>query len=440
MKDMQIEYLPLDSLTPYEKNARKHGDFDVGIIKKSIEEFGFNDPIAVWGKKNIIVEGHGRLLAARELGMDKVPVIHLDHLTDEQRKMYALEHNRSAEMSVWDMDVLMDELKSLEDDFDLNELGFTEFLDDFTDDDPQVEEDNFEPILPDEPFSKTGDIFVLGDHRLMCGDSTSEHDLESLLGDESVDLVYTDPPYNVNVENADGMTIENDNLEEDTFREILHNAFKNASRFMKDGCAFYCWHGDSERVNFQLALEEYGLIVKQCLIWVKNSFNFGRQDYKWQHEPCLYGWKAGAGHYFAPEFNHPTVIEQGLDVDSMKKEDLVKFCKDLLALIKPSVYHENKPVKNDLHPTMKPIVLCGDMIHNSSRKKDIVLDLFGGSGSTLIACEQLGRYCRMMEIDPQYVDVIVKRFIRYVGSSRDCYLIRNGERQDLPKDWTTLLD
>lgn len=433
---LEFEYLPIDSLKPYEKNARKHNDLDVSIIKKSIEQFGFNDPIGIWGEDNIIVEGHGRLMAAKELGMSEVPVIRLDHLNDQQRKMYALEHNRSAEMSTWDLDTLSEELESLGNDFDLSGLGFSEFMDIEDDSDVELQDDDFDPIVPDEAISQLGDIYILGRHRLMCGDSTSSDDLQKLLDGKRIDLLYTDPPYNVNIENSEGMTIANDNLSNDSFKELLSAAFANVSGFMNDGASFYVWHGDSERVNFQQCLESNNLFVKQCLIWVKNGINFGRQDYKWQHEPCLYGWKDGAGHYFVPEYNHSTVIEDKLDLDKMKKEDLKRLCESLLADNYPTtVIHENKPLKNDLHPTMKPVVMCGDMIHNSSRKSSIVCDLFGGSGSTLIACEQLGRSCYMMELDPKYVDVIIKRYIKFVGSADGCSLIRFGKVQDLPKDF-----
>lgn len=433
---LEFEYLPVNSLKPYEKNARKHTDFDVGIIKKSIEQFGFNDPIGIWGKDNIIIEGHGRLLAAKELGMTEVPVIRLDHLTNEERKMYALEHNRSAELSTWDMDTLMSELDDLKG-FDLEGLGFTEFMlgeeDDGVDD---LHEDDFEPIVPDEPFSKSGDLYILGDHKLLCGDATNDDDVNRLLGADDIDLYYTDPPYNVDVHNSEGKTIANDNLEEGTFVEILRNAFRNAAQHMKPGASFYVWHGDFGRVNFQLSLEEFNLVVKQCLIWVKNSFNFGRQDYKWQHEPCLFGWIEGGAHYFVPEFNHPTVIEDKLDLDKLSKAELKDLCKQFLdAGIPSTVFRENKPRKNDLHPTMKPVVMCGQMIHNSSRKNDVVYDSFGGSGSTMIACQQLKRKCRMMELEEEYVDVIVKRFVKSFGKDVDCYLIRDGQRMDIPSNF-----
>ena len=231
-----------------------------------------------------------------------------------------------------------------------------------------------------------------------------------------IDCLFTDPPYNVNVENSEGMTIENDNLENDDFVNLLDRAFDNACSVLKLGGTFFVWHGDSERVNFQLCLEKNNLIVKQCLIWVKNGFNFGRQDFKWQHEPCLYGWKPGAAHFFVPEYNHPTVIEDSIDFNKMKKEQLIELCKNLVEIKVPTtIIHENKPIKNDLHPTMKPIIMCSNLIKYTTRKNENVLDLFGGSGSTLIACEQLNRNCYMMEYDPKYVDVIIDRWEKLTG-------------------------
>ena len=415
--ELKIEYLPVDSLKPYDKNARKHESLDIDAIVSSIQDFGMNDPIGIWSKDNIIVEGHGRLLACKKLGMKEVPCIRLDHMSDEERRAYALAHNKTAELSSWDFDKLKEELDSLNDLFDMDSFGF-----EIEEEDSDVEEDNFDPVVPDEPNSKLGEIYKLGDHYLMCGDSTSFDDVTNLLrasGSDDpldVDLFYTDPPYNVNVHNSEDMTIANDDLDDEDFKKLLDKAFENASIVMKPGGAFYVWHGDSERVNFQTYLERYNLFVKQCLIWVKNGFNFGRQDYKWQHEPCLYGWKYGDGHYFVPEYNHSTVIEDSLDLEKMKKDDLKKLCESLLAVSVPStVIHEDKPLKNDLHPTMKPLAICGLMIHNSSRKGDVVLDLFGGSGSTLIACEQLGRSCYMMELDPAYVDVIIERWEKFTG-------------------------
>jgi DNA modification methylase len=250
----------------------------------------------------------------------------------------------------------------------------------------------------------------------MVGDSTNIDDVKKLMNGSKADLLYTDPPYNVNVSNSEGMTIENDNMDNESFRNFLNLAFMCASESLKEGAPFYVWHADSETVNFRTQCEENGLMVKQTLIWVKNGFNFGRQDYKWKHEPCLYGWKEGAGHYFIEEYNHPTVIEDEVDLEKMSKEQMKRMLEEILAEpIPTTIIHENKPLKNDLHPTMKPLQMCGDMIRNSSLKGEIVLDLFGGSGSTMMACEQLGRNCYMMEYDPKYADVIIERWEELTG-------------------------
>lgn len=235
-------------------------------------------------------------------------------------------------------------------------------------------------------------------------------------GGRLIDLFFSDPPYNVNVENSDGLTIQNDNLPPEEFERIINDAFKNASRVMKPGGVFFIWHPDSGRPLFQRCLENNKLTVKQCIIWVKNGFNFGRQDFKWQHEPCLFGWKERAGHYFIAEFNHSTVIEDKIDINKLTKDELKKLVEELLEENIPStVIHENKPLKNDLHPTMKPIKMCAELIRLTSRKSEYVLDLFGGSGSTLIACEQLGRKCLMMEMDPFYASVILDRWEQFTG-------------------------
>lgn len=280
----------------------------------------------------------------------------------------------------------------------------------------EVVDDNFVEVIPEEPKSKPGEVYQLGNHRLMCGDSTNEEDVAKLMNGIKADLLFTDPPYNVNVSNSQGMTIENDNMDNESFKEFLSKAFKCASASLKLGGAFYVWHADSETVNFRTQCNENELLVKQTLIWVKNSFNFGRQDYKWQHEPCLYGWKEGAGHYFVEEYNNPTVLEDELDLDKMKKEDLKKMLEEILENHPAtSIIRENKPLKNDLHPTMKPLKMCGELIRHSCKPGEVVLDLFGGSGSTLITCEQLDRTCYMMEYDPKYADVIIDRWEQFTG-------------------------
>lgn len=406
---MQIELINIDEIIPYENNAKLHPEEQIEQIKKSILEFGNNDPIAI-DKNNVIVEGHGRLLALKELGYKEIEVIKLGHLTEEQRKAYTLIHNKLTMNTDFDIEILESELASIniidmtDFDFDLDiEMEETTIEDDY-----DVEE-KLERI--EEPKSKPGDIYQLGEHRLMCGDSTSLEDVKKLMNEDKADLLLTDPPYNVNISNSDGMTIENDNMSDENFKQFLNAAFKNASASLKNGGAFYIWHGDSETVNFRNACEDNDLSVRQCLIWVKNGFNFGRQDYKWKHEPCLYGWKDGASHYFIDEYNNPTVIEDNLNIDLLKKEELKKLVEELLSdRVPTTIIHEDKPLKNDKHPTMKPINLLSFQIKNSSKKEEIVLDLFGGSGSTLICAEQLNRKCYMMEYDPKYVDVIIDRW------------------------------
>lgn len=411
---MQIELINIDEIIPYENNAKLHPKEQIEQIKKSILEFGNNDPIAI-DKNNVIVEGHGRLLALKELGYEEVEVIKLGHLTEEQRKAYTLIHNKLTMNTDFDIEILESELASINI-IDMNDFDFEldiEMEEPVLEDDYDIEE-KLEQI--EEPKSKLGDIYQLGEHRLMCGDSTQKEDVMQLMNNQVADMLLTDPPYNVAITNSQGMTIENDDMADNEFKDFLNNAFKNASASLKKGGAFYIWHGDSETVNFRNACEDNDLSVRQCLIWVKNGFNFGRQDYKWKHEPCLYGWKEGASHYFIEEFNNPTVIEDNLDIDLLKKEELKKLVEELLSdRVPTTIIHEDKPLKNDKHPTMKPINLLSFQIKNSSKKNEIVLDLFGGSGSTLISAEQLNRKCYMMEYDPKYVDVIIDRWETLTG-------------------------
>lgn len=409
MEKLKIEYVDIESIKPYKNNAKLHPQEQIEQIKKSIEQFGMDDPIGIW--QDEIVEGHGRLMACKELGMTEVPIIRLDHLTDEERKAYTLAHNKTTMNSDFDIDILNTELDSI---LNINMADFGFDLE--IEEEPEEIIEDTVPDIPEEPTSKPGEIYQLGNHRLMCGDSTKPEDVEKLCEGNEMDLLFTDPPYNVDVSNSQGMKIENDNLSDHEFKEFLMAAFRNASENLKEGGAFYIWYADSEDINFRTSCKENGLDIKQCLIWVKNGFNFGRQDYKWKHEPCLYGWKEGAAHYFVEEYNHPTVIEDELDFDKMKKEDMKKLLEEIYANEIPmTVIHENKPLKNDLHPTMKPLKMCATMIRNSSQKEEKVLDLFGGSGSTLITCEQLNRKCYMMEYDPQYVDVIIQRWENFTG-------------------------
>ena len=381
---MEIKTYKLEDLKPYENNAKIHTDEQIEQIMESIEKFGMNDPIAIWGDKNIIVEGHGRLEALKRLGYKEVDCIRLDHLTDEERRAYTLTHNKLTMNTDFDLEILASELEAIED-IDMEDFGFE--IEDIDTEDPEIEEDDFEIELPEEPKSKLGDIYQLGNHRLMCGDSTKFDDVEKLLDGAKADLLITDPPYNVDYESKSdkSLKIKNDNMEDEEFHKFLYDAFVNAYTSLKDGASFYCWYASREVVNFSNAIQEAGLSVKQELIWNKNSLVIGRQDYQWKHEPCLYGWKETASHNFYADRTQTTVM----DFD--------------------------KPQKNGEHPTMKPVGLFSYQIENSSKKGDIVLDLFGGSGTTMIACEQLGRKSYLMEFDPKYVDVIINRWEEFTG-------------------------
>lgn len=379
---MDIINIALKDLKPYENNPRKNDDA-VKYVAESIKEFGFKVPIVI-DKNNVIVAGHTRYKAAKKLKMSEVPCIIADDLTEEQIKAFRLADNKVAEKAEWDFDLLNTELDDIID-LDMELFGFEEAL---QDDDEEAVEDEFEVELPAEPKSKIGDIYQLGDNRLMCGDSTVLEDVEKLMGGEQADMLLTDPPYNVNYEGKtkDKLKIKNDQMGNDNFRQFLTDAFSNADMVMKPGAVFYIWHADSEGYNFRGACFDAGWTVRQCLIWNKNSMVMGRQDYQWKHEPCLYGWKEGAGHLWASDRKQTTVI------------------------------NFDKPTRNDMHPTMKPIPLFDYQIKNNTKGGDVVLDLFGGSGTTIMACEQNGRHGYCMEYDPRYVDVIVDRWEKFTGA------------------------
>lgn len=413
----KIEWQSVEKLIPYAKNARTHSDEQVAQIAGSIKEFGFNNPVLV-DKDNSIIAGHGRVMAARKLGMDKVPVVILDHLTESQRKAYILADNRIALNASWDSKMLSSELEELEElGIDLSLLGFddkeiskllapetTEGL---------VDEDQV-PELQEEANTKLGDIYILGEHRLMCGDSTSIDDVEKLMDGKKCDMVWTDPPYNVAIKGAAG-TILNDDMSDANFKDFLTAVYSCYYLTMKDGAVIYVAHADTERVNFTKCFTDSGLKLSQVLIWVKQAGTLSRQDFNWQHEPILYGWKEGAGHYFCGDFTRTTVIDDDIDIKKLNKKELEALVNSLRTEQKTTVLRENRPSRSDLHPTMKPVNLVQRMIEWSSIAGQTVLDLFGGSGSTLIACEKTGRKARLMELDPKYCDVIVKRWEDFTG-------------------------
>lgn len=382
---MNIQQVKIEKVKPYDKNPRKN-KAAVDYVANSIKEFGFQQPIVV-DKNMVVVAGHTRLKAAKKLKIKEVPVVIADNLTEEQVKAYRLADNKTAEKAEWDFDLLTDELLSLQElDFDMEQFGF-DF--DFSEDGEAVEDDSWEAEVPEEPISKRGDIWVLGRHRLMCGDSTDAADVALLMDGNKADMLLTDQPYNVDytgkASELETKKIENDKMEDSAFQEFLTSAFTNAEENMKAGGVFYIWHAESEGLNFRVACKKAGFQVRQCLIWNKNSKVMGRQDYQWKHEPCLYGWKDGASHLWASDRKQTTV----LDFD--------------------------KPQKNNLHPTMKPIKLFDYQIKNNTKGDDIVLDLFGGSGTTIMAAEQNGRRGFVMEYDPKFVDVIVDRWEQFTG-------------------------
>lgn len=407
---MKIETIKTAELVPYDKNPRIN-DNAVDLVANSIREFGFKQPIVI-DKNKVIIAGHTRWKAAKQLGLDEVPCVLADDLTPAQVKAYRLADNKVAEASEWDYDLLEEELDGILD-IDMSDFGF----DTEEEDTAEAVEDEYEPDIPEEPVSKRGQVYQLGEHRLMVGDSTNAEDVASLCDGEIMDLVVTDPPYNVAIENSQGMTIENDDMDSDNFYDFLVQAFENMNDHLKAGGVFYIWHASRTQRAFEDALNAVGLEVREQLIWNKNALVLGRQDYQWKHEPCFYGWKDGASHYFINTRALTTVIDDDeIDLDAMKKDELKDLLQKILeAYPEVTVINEKKPAKNDLHPTMKPIKLIARQVKNSSRTKERVLDLFGGSGSTLIACEQLDRKCYMMEYDPRYADVIIDRWESQTG-------------------------
>jgi len=412
-KTTELVSVSIAELIPYENNAKQHPKDQIEKIKRSIQEFGFVSPCIIDREMNIIA-GHGRVEAAKALGMETVPCVFVEGLTEEQRKAYILADNRLTELGGWDMDLVGIELRELATaGFDIDLTGFEiddVQIQDIEDIDLDGEEEEPEPGLP--PIAKYGDVWQLGDHRLMCGDSTNPADVDRLMAGRKADLLETDPPYNVDYEGAEGK-IENDNMERSEFYQFLLAAFQNAYNAMRPGAVFYIWHPDSGGLDFRSAAESSGLPIRQNVIWVKSSFTIGRQDYQWRHEPCLYGWKEGAAHYFIDLRTLGTANEYDR-LEEMDRDELIEAYRGLLDSIS-TIAHERKPSRSQLHPTMKPLSLIKKQIRNSSQEGDLVLDLFGGSGTTLVACEEMGRTCYMMEYDPHFCDVTIRRWEEQTG-------------------------
>ena len=394
----EMQLVPITKLVPYVNNARTHSPEQINKLRSSLREFGFINPVII-DRDFGVIAGHGRILAAKEEGIAEVPCVFADHLTEAQKKAYILADNRMAMDAGWDEELLRVEIEALQAEaFDLSLTGFDEKeLSDLFKDDADVQEDDFDvdAELEKPTFSKSGDVWTLGRHRLLCGDSTKAETFETLMQGRKANLVVTDPPYNVNYEGTAGK-IKNDNLADEKFYQFLFDAFSNIEKVMADDASIYVFHADTEGLNFRKAFSDAGFYLSGCCIWKKPSLVLGRSPYQWQHEPCLYGWKKSGKHQWYADRKQTTIWEF------------------------------EKTKKNTDHPTMKPIPLLAYPIQNSSMSNTLILDPFGGSGSTLIACEQTDRSCYTIELDEKYCDVIVKRYIEQAGSSDGVSVERDG--------------
>ena len=408
----ELQLISVDQLIPYVNNARTHSPEQINKIRASLREFGFVNPLII-DRNNNVIAGHGRLEAAKAEGYTEVPCVFVDEMTEAQKKAYILADNRMALDAGWDDDLLKVELEALQDmDFDLGLTGFDEkeIADLFGDPgDSEVEDDDFDltAALEKASFVEKGDIWTVGRHRLMCGDATDPNDVDRLMGDKKANLIVTDPPYGVSFKSSSGLTIQNDSMKNEEFYNFLHTAFFNmAAHLEKDGAA-YVFHADTEGLNFRKAFIDAGFHLAGVCIWVKNSLVLGRSDYQWQHEPVLYG--------FLQNGKHPWYSDRR----------------------QTTIWNYDKPKRNVNHPTSKPLDLLGYPICNSSQENAIVIDTFGGSGSTMMACEQTNRACFMMELDEKYASVILRRAVENGIATEDISVERQGEKlmySDLVKE------
>ena len=429
---MDIRQVEIAALNTDDRNARVHGEKNIKETMRSLQEFGQHAPLVVQRSTGKVLVGNGRLEAMRRLGWTQAAVFYVDD-DNKTALRRALADNRTAELAEWDDDLLKDLIAELGKDV----IGWDEIdLGKMFDDDEAMDDDfDISTAMPETPETQMGELIELGNHRLVCGDSTDAELMSRLMNGEQAALVLTDLPYNVNYGdkaeylneyletggNRNTSHILNDYMSGDDFYELLLGAFTLAREFARPGAGIYIFHSEQEGIAFRKAMADAGWKQAQCLIWAKNTFVLGRQDYHWQHEPILYGWKEGAGHYFCGDRTQSTVIDDSepADLHKMKKEQLLEYAEALRAQLhadETTVLRENRPSRNDEHPTMKPVALCGRLIKNSTGAKgEVVLDMFGGSGSTMIAAEQLGRRCFMVELDPAYCDVIATRWERLTG-------------------------
>ena len=410
----EMKMVETSKLIPYVNNARTHSQEQVNKLRGSLREFGFINPVIIDSDFNVIA-GHGRLMAAKEEGIEEVPCVLVDYLTEAQKKAYILADNRYAQDAGWDEELLRLEIESLEGmDFDVSLTGFDdqEIADLFADGESTgAEDDDFDlsDALEKAAFVERGDVWQVGRHRLMCGDATSPEDVATLMDGKKANLIITDPPYNVAFESSDGLSIKNDKMENDKFYEFLLAAFKNMAEHLEKGGSAYVFHADTEGLNFRKAFIDAGFHLSGCCIWVKNSLVLGRSDYQWQHEPVLYGFLQNGKHYWSKNAGRSQT----------------------------TIWNFDKPKKNKNHPTSKPLDLLAYPIGNSSQENAIVIDTFGGSGSTLMTCEQTNRICYTMELDEKYASVILRRYVEDTDDAENVYVIRNGEKlmySDLVKE------
>lgn len=429
--EVKVERVPLASLKAYDGNAKRHDNANIEAIESSIKEFGFRNPIIAWHNEDGVAEivaGHGRALAAQKLGIQEVPVVFVDDLDDAQRRMLTLADNQTTLMTGWDEKQLAEELDALNGAFTIEDFGFESIG--LEEPDP-TELDECDPNEDAQDRVAGGELWRMGEHVLLCADSTRQENVERLSDAMGTrfDLLLTDPPYNVALgqhdrpseakqlhRRTDGLVIDNDSWGSDEgFVEFLRAALSGAMGAMRPGAAFYVWYASTQSANFLEAAKRAGLEVRQLLVWVKSTFALGRQDYQWRHEPCLYGWKEGAAHYFTDSRRESTVIDDAMDTSRMSKAELKDALDAILERTATTVLRDKKPTRSVEHPTMKPVSLFAYQISNSTKPGDAVLDPFGGSGTSVIASEQLSRRCGTIELDPHYASVIVDRWERLTG-------------------------
>ena len=383
-------------------NARTHSPEQIGKLRSSLREFGFINPVII-DRDFGIIAGHGRVLAAREEGITEVPCVFVDHLTEAQKKAYIIADNRMALDAGWDEELLRVEIEALQAEaFDISLTGFgdDEIADLFGNEKDEVEDDDYDlsAALEKAAFVQRGDRWFVGKHRLYCGDATNPDDVAALMDGNRANLVLTDPPYGVSFKSASGLTIQNDSMKDEEFYNFLRKAFDNMVAHLENGGSAYVFHADTEGLTFRQAFVDAGFHLAGVCIWAKNSLVLGRSDYQWQHEPVLYGFLKNGKHRWYSDRKQTTI------------------------------WNFDKPKRNANHPTSKPLDLLSYPLGNSSQENAIVIDTFGGSGSTLMACEKINRICYTMELDEKYASVILRRYVEDTGDSDGVYVIRNGER------------